>query len=138
MYNNSHMCYVSSVYVYLLIVENLFTQKVETMFVIETLEKNHKMLSVCLKALRINSAKLCSLEVCAYATVCVCVCVRACAGVLVSVSVCLFMCACMYVSMCTCMYVCVCACVCAGIRVCVQVCHVLFSVLHASVNKKVQ
>ena len=123
MYNNSHMCYVSSVYVYLLIVENLFTQKVETMFVIETLEKNHKMLSVCLKALRINSAKLLtrSLCICNCLCVCVCVCARMCRCACVCECMLVHVCmhvrihVHMHVCMCVCMRVCRDTCVCASV-----------------------
>ena len=95
-------------------------------------------------------------EVSAYAAVYVCVCV--CAGVLVCGCVCVCagvyacscvhacMCVCIYVCVCVCAYVCVCACVRTGVCVCVRacmhvcrdmcVCNVLFSFLHASVNKK--
>ena len=88
------------------------------------------MLSVCLKALRINSAKLCSPERFLHMQlfVCVCVCVQVCLCVCVLVHVCMHVCmhvcvcACVCVCVCACMCVCVRACVCTGVCVCVHAC----------------
>ena len=73
------------------------------------------------------------LSVCAYVSVCMCLCVQALACVHVCWCICMGMCVCGYVHVCACVYACKCLCVhlCVFVHLCMLACGYIYICLYA-------